>query len=1336
MPFMRPLRLVLSLSSCVLAITILLYTTFRAAEPEGPTAARRDSAIHSLFSFHTPSSLFPPSAIISLTDDNSTFFLARPAAFGPSLPSSGLSGQLWIGSGFSDDSLSRGGIITGAEGELGCSDVPGWTGTDQKSDRKSQTPGRFSWKKTNGKLENGNNAAPIEAQSRSRRNEELSMENSGTEDDTPFTNTKDDGTDDYLHQPLSDTAITKPNTPNRRKGMKPGAHADIQSLQEGAEIDGKVVLLSRGGCGFLEKVKWVQRRGGTALIVGDDVRGGPLVTMYARGDTSNITIPALFTSRMTAHLLAGLIPSGGNIDGVPIGDDATLPGKTGPNKKFAGNKKGRISDEGQADKSGPVFTTKSTSTALTPKPTVIRGSSKPANSERVKSARTEEKKTGFIRSIVSALGLVSGIDESQRRDSRRPPSSGQVDWVLEEWKDAELTLTTTSSKSTYLTTSTAKSKVPFTTSTSGSGRSSPSDSFVIGVHDWRDPDLVGANMETERFPTSTGSSTGRPAGTHVPSTSSTVSHQLKGGSITPGSGEYGPQDDQSGDPSASRKSSHAFPASNEEARQDKSNEGTSKSWRHSWSHDGEETIDHYDSVNSQNTKSTRPHPASSNVLNSAQPRMLGMESHEGLWVTLTPTSMSSSPFFDTLLVLVVSPLVTLTVVYALLLLRSRIRRRRWRAPKSVVERLPVRTYQTLPSSTASSGSPVATPVTATSTTPLLQNGNDRSPRPRPRARTASSIPPPTLARAIATEESHGDQDEPGEGSYAQQEKRDAGLAEWRRKYGGKQRECVVCLEEYVDGVSRVMSLPCGHEFHEGCITPWLTTRRRTCPICKGDVVRSLQRTSSSQSHQSHDQNHEDLIMDEDVQDAQERAAHTRNDSPSAALPMQSTDEEPDLERGDLPADNQLKAPELTHLPAQNLVSTPFALDPIRYQPGKTLRFTIPDIVDLNLARSSPLALGLALISVSTAYPDILAHLNNVESNGKAAKRQAPGVTPPFDPSLQYVDTTGQYAFVPPGDVFGMGVDLSTFLAIYGSVFDGDLTGWSIGGPTSLVSLGGLLGEPQGISGSHNKYEGDASPTRGDLYQYGNDYLVQLSQFQALYDLGKADDNYDLQLLTDYRATRFQESIDNNPYFFNAPFSGVAAQPAAWSFIYRFMANKSAEYPEGRLTGDVLKSFYSITGEDGNFTYTPGYERIPDNWYTRHPVDAYTIPYFSLDAVAQLVQYPEFGSVGGNTGTTNSFVGIDPANLTGGVYSASNLAEGNNLLCYALELTTQETPDILSGLFTDTSAAADQIGSALNNATDSLGCPQLNSINKDQFSQFPGYTQPYDGYTDPTSGGLL
>lgn len=74
--------------------------------------------------------------------------------------------------------------------------------------------------------------------------------------------------------------------------------------------------------------------------------------------------------------------------------------------------------------------------------------------------------------------------------------------------------------------------------------------------------------------------------------------------------------------------------------------------------------------------------------------------------------------------------------------------------------------------------------------------------------------------------------------------------------------------------------------------------------------------------------------------------------------------------------------------------------------------------------------------------------------------------------------------------YGMAVDLGTFLAVYGTVFDGNpisLTpGYSIGGPTSgneniLGNVLGLTGQPQGLSGSHNKYEADTSPTRGDLY---------------------------------------------------------------------------------------------------------------------------------------------------------------------------------------------------------------------------------------------------------------
>lgn len=35
---------------------------------------------------------------------------------------------------------------------------------------------------------------------------------------------------------------------------------------------------------------------------------------------------------------------------------------------------------------------------------------------------------------------------------------------------------------------------------------------------------------------------------------------------------------------------------------------------------------------------------------------------------------------------------------------------------------------------------------------------------------------------------------------------------------------------------QLRSLPCQHAFHAGCITPWLTQRQRTCPMCKDPIA--------------------------------------------------------------------------------------------------------------------------------------------------------------------------------------------------------------------------------------------------------------------------------------------------------------------------------------------------------------------------------------------------------------------------------------------------------------------------------------------------------------------
>ncbi|PYH40581.1 PA and RING finger domain protein [Aspergillus saccharolyticus JOP 1030-1] len=761
---MRPPRLIV-IVFCLLFFPILLTflsaltTSSRVSTPS--SFAGQATGLHALFSFNLPSSLFPPSAIISLTDDNSTFFLARPAAFGPLLPDKGLSGQLWIGSGFGERTTA------GAEGELGCSDIPGWGEGD------SHQPG------TADGTAGGPRIITSSEGTKKRADAHADVDTSRPQKERvkagPVT---DDGTDDHLHHPLSEstgTDVTVMEKSGDHSSNLPTAHADIQSLQESAEIDGKVVLLSRGGCGFLEKVKWVQRRGGIALIVGDDTRGGSLVTMYARGDTSNVTIPALFTSHTTAHLLSSLVPPQ-MVESTETGD-ATATQTSQPGHRTLGKQQ--------------LHTATTTAGAASTTPT------KHAMDGAI--VAPVKPKGGLVHALLSFLGLGSSGRHPwfSPEDSHRPPNSGNINWVmLDPWDDH---LPTQPQADVGRAQTKAGSATPNRKKHGLVSSGSDADGFVIGVQDWRDPDLVPAKGSALPNPTAIAANT---EGSSIQSTgkgSQSTAAALKGGSITPGSGEYrtvdksGASQKGSGSPSQS-----TYHGSNGE-EQPSGNSWLSKLWS---SHEEPETSRESSGKNmdAAEDKIRKPSMTSKSDATTAD--------HEGLWVTLTPTSMSTSPFFDTLLVLVVSPLLTLTVVYILLLLRSRIRRRRWRAPKSLVDRLPVRTYHTITTRSSASSSPRSvSPGPVSPTSPLLGS------------------------------QSHSDIKGAPKTSTTKKEK--SGSTLWRRKYTGRQVECVVCLEEYVDGESRVMSLPCGHEFHAECITPWLTTRRRTCPICKGDVVRSM-----------------------------------------------------------------------------------------------------------------------------------------------------------------------------------------------------------------------------------------------------------------------------------------------------------------------------------------------------------------------------------------------------------------------------------------------------------------------------------------------------------------
>ncbi|RXG44723.1 hypothetical protein VDGE_02497 [Verticillium dahliae] len=569
------------------------------------------NSVSSFFSFNSGFSLFSPNAVISLTDDNSTLFPAQPAAFGPLLPHHGLSGRLWIGSAFlDDDDFGDEYEDTIGGTELGCSDIPGWHFT---------RPGAGL-----------------------------------TNPDVGATRSLDglDDADEHLLQPFVGSR-------SRNDARAANAvHARVYPPRQSADISGSIVLLSRGGCGFLEKVMWAQRRGASALIVGDSQKGGPLIQMFARGDTSNVTIPSVFTARTTARILSSLA----HVGSLGIGD-------------------------GEDEEAYPFRVPQST------------------DKRRLHSSKVESTRKFRPRHLKSDLTRGGSFSPAGTHWLRR----------LFGWDDEQ-------------------------TEAVDASYSEPLAS-AVGQYDDSQHQSEKENMVSVLF----GGTDGKLAHTATGDIPMPKLHAPEAGSL---------------------------------------------------------------------------------------------QAHDGLWVTITPSD-NGTPFFDTLLVLVISPLVTLTFVYAILILRARLRRRRWRAPKSVVEQLPVRTYHTVaPSPIHTPRSP--SPVSSCPTTPLLQQVSDRPTALRFQSSGELSVSEshlaPTSAANIPT---------PTTAARSEREKALGSTPSQWKKYMGRQVECVVCLEEYENGVSQVMSLPCGHEFHADCITPWLTTRRRTCPICKGDVVRSLARGSSS-----------------------------------------------------------------------------------------------------------------------------------------------------------------------------------------------------------------------------------------------------------------------------------------------------------------------------------------------------------------------------------------------------------------------------------------------------------------------------------------------------------
>ncbi|CAI6341405.1 unnamed protein product [Periconia digitata] len=371
----------------------------------------------------------------------------------------------------------------------------------------------------------------------------------------------------------------------------------------------------------------------------------------------------------------------------------------------------------------------------------------------------------------------------------------------------------------------------------------------------------------------------------------------------------------------------------------------------------------------------------------------------------------------------------------------------------------------------------------------------------------------------------------------------------------------------------------------------------------------------------------------------------------------------------------------------------------------------------------------------------------------------------FDADAQRISTTGAHAYIAPGsndvrgpcpglnalanhgyisrtgvdsvlsitaasnEVFGMGLDLAAFLSVYSGVMAGDITSFSIGGKANsgsllggLTSSLGLLGEGQGLSASHNRFECDASPTRGDLYSTGDPVSLNLEQFEQLAAMPQGPNGYDLTVMSKFRGASFNNSIATNGHFFTGPFTHLAVNAAAHAFTYRLFGNWSAEHPgEGYLDLETLKSFEGVTGEPGNFQWEHGRERIPENWYRRPIGNEYSLVSLNLDAVHAITTEPYIIAIGGNTGEPNTFTGVDVVDLTGGVFNGQTLLEGNNLACFAFQVVSIASPDILRGglLGNLVQTAVQKLTDALNPIIATFNCPQLTDYDTSLFEAFPG-----------------
>jgi len=113
-------------------------------------------------------------------------------------------------------------------------------------------------------------------------------------------------------------------------------------------------------------------------------------------------------------------------------------------------------------------------------------------------------------------------------------------------------------------------------------------------------------------------------------------------------------------------------------------------------------------------------------------------------------------------------------------------------------------------------------------------------------------------------------------------------------------------------------------------------------------------------------------------------------------------------------------------------------------------------------------------------------------------------------------------------------------------------------------------------------------------------------------------------------------------------------------------------------------------------------------------------------VAWFLKYPVLASIGGNTGKVDTFTGLDLEDITGGVLNAVTLLEGNNLVCFVLQIVKTFSPNSLSSLFKTLEAPLKLVSDAVLDPLLSLNCPAFKDMEMDGKDLLSGLLIKYPG----------